>query len=349
MAAAWVAVVQATGLFLSKSLMSNDRHDRDKRRRQWWQQHHDSYQINRSMKRRNAWHDYHSRCIYMITMAVEGRKPVLGELCSPDDNHSTPWVHPSLLGEKVLRCWNEIPTHYPDVRVINIQLMPDHLHGVLFVTRPVPYHLGKVVNGFKVGCNAAARELLGTTLWEEGYHDRILIHKGQLETMLNYLHDNPRRLWTKRYHPEFFTVQQDITVGDTHVAVAGNRFLLDYPSKAVVQCSRSINTDEAIAHEVNRYMALARDGYILVSPCISPCEKAVMRTAFEAGIREIILLENGFSPMWKPGGQQFDACSRGQLLFVAPWPYHSEKKNITRDQCIQLNNLAKDIATPPST
>ena len=61
--------------------MSNERHERDERRRQWWQHHHDDFQVNRSMKRRNAWHDYHSRCIYMVTMAVEGRKPVLGKLC----------------------------------------------------------------------------------------------------------------------------------------------------------------------------------------------------------------------------------------------------------------------------
>ena len=325
--------------------MSNERHERDKRRRQWWQHHHDDFQVNRSMKRRNAWHDYHSRCIYMVTMAVEGRGPVLGKLCHPDDTHPNPWICPSLLGESVLNCWKEIPTHYPEVRLLDIQLMPDHIHGVLFVTRQVPYHLGNVVNGFKAGCNAAAREIMGTTLWEEGYHDRILISKGQLETMLNYLHDNPRRLWTKRYHPEFFTVQQDITVRNAQVAIAGNRFLLEHPFKAVVQCSRSINTDEAIAHEVKRYMAMARDGSILVSPCISPCEKAVMRAAFEAGTQEIILLENGFSPLWKPGGQQFDACARGQLLFIAPWPYHSEKKKITRDQCIQLNNLAKHIAT----
>lgn len=329
--------------------MSNPRNNRDERRRQWWQQHaHDGYQVNRSMKRRNAWHDYHSRCIYMITLAVENRKPVLGELCASDSTHSTPWVHPSDLGKRVLNCWHEISTHYPDVRLIGIQLMPDHLHGVLFITRQIPYHLGTVVNGFKAGCNAASRELLGTTLWEEGYHDRILIDEGQLETMLHYLHDNPRRLWTKQHHPEFFTIQQDITIGDTQVAIAGNQFLLDHPFKVVVQCSRSINTDDAIAHEVNRYMAKVRDGAILVSACISPCEKAVMRDAFQAEVKEIVLLENGFSPLWKPGGQQFDACARGQLLFVAPWPYHSEKKKITRDQCLQLNNLATTIATLPT-
>ena len=174
------------------------------------------------MKRRNAWHDYRSRCIYMVTLTVEGRRPVLGKLCDPDGSHPMPWVLPSVLGEHVLNCWHFITTHYPEVQVLDIQLMPDHLHGVLFVTRQVSYHLGNVVNGFKVGCNASARQLLGTTLWEEGYHDRILIDRGQLETMLNYLHDNPRRLWTKRYHPEFFTIQQDITIGETQVAIAGN-------------------------------------------------------------------------------------------------------------------------------
>lgn len=285
---------------------------RGERRKQWWNLHHGEHVVKRSMKRRNGRHDYHSRCIYMITLAVEGRKAVLGELRDPDESHPMPWVSPSELGERILENWVTIPSHYPEVHNLAIQLMPDHLHFILFVTKQVPYHLGKVVNGFKVGCNKASRELLGTTLWEEGYHDRILQESGQLETMIHYLKDNPRRLWTKRHNPEFFTVQHEVAVGNATVAMAGNRFLLDYPMKAVVQCSRSINTEEAIAREVGHYMAIARDGAVLVSPSISSCEKAVMRAAFNAGVKEIVLLENGFSPMWKPGGAQFDACARGQ-------------------------------------
>ena len=77
--------------------MSNQRHDRDERRRQWWKDHHEGLEVNRSMKRRNAWHDYHSHCIYMVTLAVEGRKPVLGKLCDPNDTHPCPWIRPSLL------------------------------------------------------------------------------------------------------------------------------------------------------------------------------------------------------------------------------------------------------------
>ena len=318
---------------------------RGEKRKQWWlSHHHGELEPKPSMKRRNGRHDYHSRRMYMITLAVEGRKPVLGELCPPDDSHPEPWIKPSELGNRILENWTTIPLHYPEVHNLAIQLMPDHLHFILFVTKRVPYHLGKVVNGFKIGCNKASRELLGATLWEEGYHDRILQKEGQLETMIRYLHDNPRRLWTKRHNPEFFTIQHEVKLGDTTVATAGNRFLLDYPMKEVVQCSRSINTEEAIAREVRRYLAMARDGAVLVSPSISPCEKAVMRAAFEAGVKEIVLLENGFSPMWKPGGAQFDACARGQLLFIAPWPYHSERKTITRSQCLQLNELARVIA-----
>jgi hypothetical protein len=162
--------------------------------------------------------------------------------------------------------------------------------------------------------------------------------------MMRYLRDNPRRLWIKRQKPDYFTVQHEITVNNSTVAMAGNRFLLNYPLKVVVQCSRSINSEEAIAREVRRYLSMARDGAVLVSPSISPCEKAVMRAGFEAGAKEIVLLENGFSPMWKPGGAQFDACANGQLLFVSPWPYHSDRKTITRDQCMQLNGLAREIA-----
>ena len=296
------------------------------------------------MKRRYGLHDYHSRCIYMVTLVVEGRRPVLGDLCGPDEHHPKPWLRLNELGHRVLQRWHDIPSHYPEVRAMDIQLMPDHLHAILFVTTQVPYHLGTVVNGFKKGCNDASRELLGTTLWERGYHDRILTGEGQLVTMVRYIHDNPRRLWTKRHHPEFFTVQQEVQVAGKTVAMAGNRFLLDHPYKVVVQCSRRINTEEAITKEVERYMNMAREGAVLVSPSISPCEKRVMRAAFEAGMNEIVLLENGFSPMWKPGGAQFDACARGKLLFIAPWPYHSERKKITQDQCWQLNALARDIA-----
>lgn len=125
--------------------------------------------------------------------------------------------------------------------------------------------------------------------------------------------------------------------------MAGNRFLLDYPMKVAVKCSRRLS-DEDIANEIERYLSMVREGAVLVSPCISHGEKAVMRAAFDAGAKEIVLLENGFSTMWKPGGAQFDACADGRLLLIAPWPHHNERRTITRAQCNELNAIAQEIA-----
>ena len=181
-----------------------------------------------------------------------------------------------------------------------------------------------------------------STLWEPNYNDRILAGKGQLERWARYVQDNPRRLWAKRHHREWFTARKGLIIGDIPVTTMGNQFLLDYPSKVVVQCSRRM-TEQDIEKACQRYLSLAQGGAILVSACISPGEKRVMKCAFEAGFPQIILLENGFAPMQKPAGRQFDACSEGRLLLVAPWGHHNDRHVITRQQCLALNRLASEI------
>lgn len=319
---------------------------RNKHRREWWQEHHEEkgFKPHPSMKRRKPSHDYNSRCIYMITLNTLGRRPVLGTLHDADSSHAKPWVEPSELGNKVLSCWRQIAVLHPEIRLMEVQLMPDHLHGILFVTSEMPKHLGTVINGFKVGCNKFSREMIGDVLWEKSYNDIILRGKGQLERMVHYVHDNPRRRWIKQNNRDFFTIKKDVSIGNWQVATVGNQFLLEHPLKVVVKCSRSIKGND-IAQEVNKFMAMAEAGAVLVSPSISPAEKEVMRTVFDAGYPLIVILENGFSPLWKPGGKQFDACDEGRLLLVAPWPHHNEHKIITRQQCLQLNDLAREIAS----
>lgn len=309
----------------------------EKQRR--WLESHPDLGRHQSMKRRHDRHDYQSPCIYMITLIIKGRRPLLGTVSDPDDDTPQPWFSPSPLGNRIAQCWREIPQFYPQVRLLALQLMPDHLHGIIHVTDRLPRHLGHVINGFKAGCNRVARELSIIPLWEEGYNDRILQGQGQLNAIFRYIDDNPRRLWTKRNNPEFFKKQQDITIGEHNVTVMGNRFLLDSPNKVVVKCSRKM-TGQEIEHAMTCYLMMAQRGAVLVSPRISPGEKAVMDMVQAAGFPFIQLLENGFSPMWKPGGAMFDTCASGQVLLVAPWPYHSDRRTITRDQCNHLNHLA---------
>ena len=91
-------------------------------------------------------------------------------------------------------------------------------------------------------------------------------------------------------------------------------------------------------------MEMALRGTVLVSPAISDGEKEVIKAAQEANCKVIKLVENGFPEIWKPVGEDFYACARGELLIIAPWPYHSHQIVITKPQCEALNQLAADIA-----
>lgn len=312
--------------------------ERYKSKKQW------AGDLKPSMKRRRVGHDYQSRCIYMITLVVKERRPLLGTLTG--DGETTPAiVEPTALGQAVIQNLIHIPHFYPEIDIWTFQLMPDHLHAILFVKERIPVHLGKVLNGFKVGCNRVFKELVKSDLpglWEEGYNDMILEREGQLQRMKAYIHDNPRRLAIKRSHPDLFRVQRNITVGSYTFAALGNVFLLDAPCLMQVQCTRKL-TLQQINDTVQQFLSHAQNGAVLVSPSISPGEKAVMKAAFERGFPVIVLQENGFAPLAKPGGRRFDACAQGRLLMLAPWEHHNDKRVIKRGQCLDLNEMARVI------
>ena len=109
-----------------------------------------------------------------------------------------------------------------------------------------------------------------------------------------------------------------------------------------VQCSRHLTAEE-IAAKAADLLSMARNGAVLVSPCISPGEKLIMRAAFEERLPLIVLQENGFTDLARPHGQRMEACASGQLLLLAPWEHHNERLAIRRDQCMALNEMARMI------
>ena len=185
--------------------------DNSNERRKRWIETHPELVVKPSMKRRKVGHDYCNVAIYMVTLCIEGRRPLLGSLCGPDAHHVKPWVCPTSIGSAVKRAWKEIPQYHPQVRLLGFQLMPDHVHGIIHVIEPLPQHFGRIIQGFKKGCRDAVRSIApeGETLWEEGYNDRILRGIGQLDRWIQYLTDNPRRLWVKRNRSDLFLQQSE--------------------------------------------------------------------------------------------------------------------------------------------
>ena len=126
------------------------------------------------------------------------------------------------------------------------------------------------------------------------------------------------------------------------MAAIGNRFLLDYPEKLQVQCSRRLSAEQ-VEQQKQHCLAEARRGVVLVSPSISTGEKAIMRAALDAGLPLIFLEKDGFTSYTKPGGQFFNACASGRLLILAPWEHHNRRSTITRPECLALNAMAKHL------
>lgn len=312
-----------------------------------------------SMKRRMKNKDYRERTIYMITLVVAGRRKLFGEIegdirsCYGDANY--PHIVLTTLGEAVREQILRLPGYYPQLSVSGFQIMPDHVHIIIFVHDQLPCHLGIVIRGLVQGCNKAYRQLYpqdnavhigkgknerrsNGILFEHGYNDKVLMHQNQLKIWRHYLADNPRRLMVKHAHPDYFRVQRNIKEKGLEFSAIGNLFLLRKPLLQI-QCSRHL-TETEIQEMKEKALIACASGAVLISPCISPGEKAVMRAAFEKGYPEIVLLENGFTSLAKPGGARFDACAKGQLLLLAPWEHHTDKRRITRLQCNMLNNMA---------
>ncbi len=319
-------------------------------------------------------------------MAVEGRRPLLGLLTGSstvtDGEEGAPCVVPTPLGQAVTRCWELIPQFHKEVRLLTFQLMPDHLHGILFVHEAMEEHLGQVISGFKAGCNKAYRRLVGDgamplmagtvtgaveavpqhtnklplpsehrlkkddrshgLLFERGYNDLISKSYDMLPRLTAYLNDNPRRLAIRREHPDFFRVQFGVTVAGQTYAAIGNRFLLNRPDMEQVQLTRKL-TEAQIAEERNKFLLMARTGTVLVSPAISTGEQVVMRAIMDAHLPQIFITPWGFNKFSKPGHQYFEACADGRLLLLAPWPHQNERIPLTRAMCLALNKMAEDI------
>ena len=165
------------------------------------------------------------------------------------------------------------------------------------------------------------------SIWQRDaayYHERILHAPGQLRRMIDYVKDNPRRLWIKIHNPELFRLHRRTDAAGLSFTSMGNHFLLDWPDRQVVEMSRSASNEE-VQERLRTVLAAAHNGTVTYTATISKGEQLIARTLREQGYPLVVLLNDGFpkegSPherYYKPGGVYFEACSKGQLLLLEP-------------------------------
>ena len=168
---------------------------------------------------------------FSVTLHVKEKAPVLGEVVgvagAAAGSKEAPRMELSELGKAVEQCWNEMPKFSPNVTLIEKQVMPEHFHCLLHMTRVEKRHLGRVIGGFMIGCTHAywdclgipwremprevklqdrdhTRSYRGPSLFERGYNDVVPLTKEELKVKINYIRSNPERRLIKRVcHGQF--------------------------------------------------------------------------------------------------------------------------------------------------
>lgn len=320
--------------------------------------------IQHNRLRRKEGHDYAAPGIYLITVTTTDRQRILGELTGASPDAAS--IQPTTLGEYVIAAFRKMAAMVTEktgsrIQVYQYQLMPDHFHGILRIHDVLPegWHLSRMIGAWKGDCSREYwRQNTALThgaqdkesLFSPGYNDKILYHEGQLDGWYEYLHDNPRRLWLKVHYPDRLRKTYDFKAGKqghSYTAV-GNTFLVKYPERVQVRCHRNL-TEEQIQAEVEHYMSLARGGAVLVSPFISPAEKAVYEAAYKEKLRIIRIVNRGLDGKFiYPTGRDLKGCSAGFMLVLAPYADYSAETaetRITRSQCLDMNGYAADLST----
>jgi REP element-mobilizing transposase RayT len=122
-----------------------------------------------------------------VTICTHGRQPLLGAVDRGQ-------MVLTAAGDIVTACWQRIPCKYPAIGLDAMVVMPDHLHGILFIgvdpeLAEARTTVGDAVRWFKAVTVRAYRDGVLTQdwepyerhLWQDKFHDRIIRDPGELE------------------------------------------------------------------------------------------------------------------------------------------------------------------------
>ena len=333
--------------------------------------------INR-YRRFKGW-DYTKGASLFITIATEPRRPLFGEIKGGR-------VVLTPLGEKVAEALEAIPRLNPGLRLFGWVVMPDHVHFncalVAGLEEPLKV-LGWAIRRFKNYTTALAKRSLGLVehsstiksgggatggqnrfdgqtafgqsqtafgqLWQQGYHDYILLSRSMIDSTERYIAYNPMK-WELMYgEGGGLRVVEPLSsprldIGDYWKGV-GNIALLSPDEKLVsLRVSREVATPEAIARVVRRMESAVEKGYVVISGFISRRERAVRDMLVARKDAKFIRILPSCIPnrRFKPESVYIEPFAENRYLEIARG---NDETEFGRRACLDLNAEIIEIAT----
>jgi putative transposase len=161
-------------------------------------------------------YDYTTPGFYFVTINSSEKKPIFGVL-------EGSFFRPYPIGKIILDSWLQIPNHFPNTRMDEFALMPDHFHGIIELAEknrhdinpyghdpslyghdpfsyghdiscpyeknteafghPIPGSLPTIIRTFK----AAVSRQIGKPVWQPGYYEHIVRDSEDLARIRDYI------------------------------------------------------------------------------------------------------------------------------------------------------------------
>lgn len=157
-------------------------------------------------------YDYRNGGMYFVTICTKNRERIFGEIRNNI-------IGLSDIGCIIHQCWNEIPQHFPYVELDTFIVMPNHVHGILYMcditermddgtgtacrarTDIVERHFGQCIAGslptiigaFKSACTKHINQLSNgnTSIWQRNYYEHIIKSENERLRIRRYIMNNP--------------------------------------------------------------------------------------------------------------------------------------------------------------
>jgi len=170
--------------------------------------------------------DYGWNAMYFVTICTQGRACFFGDVAGEK-------MELTRIGEIAERYWNEIPQHFPFVKLDQYVVMPNHVHGIIVIDKPVdnnigatletpnlgvstittnnrctakaskkwqPATLGVIINQYKRICTIKAREINRDFKWQSRFHEHIIQNDRSFKNIQNYINENPLKWGADKFY-----------------------------------------------------------------------------------------------------------------------------------------------------
>ncbi len=155
-------------------------------------------------------YDYSQAGLYFITICINDRKCLFGKI----ENKKMILNDAGKIADE---CWSEIPNHFPNAVLHEHIVMPNHVHGIIEITKNnigvvvgaenfqplqqpqqhefqkmIPRSIGSMVKGFKIGVTKWFRKNTDIEkLWQRNYHEHIIRNEQSYQRISEYIINNP--------------------------------------------------------------------------------------------------------------------------------------------------------------